>query len=136
MKSLVIFYSYGGNTREEAQAMAASVEGDLFEVRDTARPSMVGAFLRCASARGMKPTPVQPLSVNLEAYDDIIIMAPVWAGFPAPAIYNVFNALPQGRNVEVYLVSGGGTSACREKIEALVAQKGCTLSRWRDIKKG
>lgn len=136
MKSLVIYYSYSGSTRVEALREAAEQDADLVEVLDEKRPGTIGAFMRCASALGMKCTPIQPLAANLEAYEDIIIMAPVWAGFPAPAINNVIRALPGGKDVEVHLVSASGQSSCHRKVEAAIRQRGCNLTRWRDIRRG
>ena len=133
MKSLVIYYSYKGATRVRAQALAADIQADLVEVRDTTRPSMVGAFLRCPSAMGMKRTPIEPITVDLSAYQSITVMAPVWAGYPAPAINHVLEVLPAGAAVSVKLVSASGKSACREKVTAKIEGKGCTLESWEDM---
>jgi len=133
MKSLVIYYSYHGATRFRAQALAAEISADLVEVRDAHRPGMVGAFLRCPSALGMKRTPIEPLTVDLSAYAHITIMAPVWAGYPAPAINHVLEALPSGAAVSVKLVSASGKSGCREKVAAKIEAMGCKLEGWEDI---
>ena len=133
MKSLIIYYSYHGATKSRAQALAAQLGTDLVEVRDAHRPGMVGAFLRCPSALGMKRTPIEPLAVDLSAYTHITLMAPVWAGYPAPAINHVLDALPSGAGVAVKLVSASGRSACREKVAAKIAARGCTLESWEDI---
>lgn len=134
MKKLVIYYSYSGNTRRAAQAAAEQAQADLIEVVDKKRPNLFGAFLQCVSARGMKATAAQPLGVDLSAYDHITLMAPVWAGFPAPAINNVIDALPRGKAVSVRLVSGGGSSTCREQVTAKIRSMGCTVEDWEDIR--
>jgi hypothetical protein len=81
----------------------------------------------------MKPTPIEPLEADLSTYERIVILAPVWAGHPAPAALNAFTMLPSGKGVEVYMVSASGQSAAKEKIEALIQSKGCELLKYENI---
>jgi hypothetical protein len=134
MKTLVIYYSYSGHTRALAQAAAQEMNADLVEVRDVRRPGIVGAFLRCPKAMRMAATPIAPLDVDFAGYDRVVVMAPVWAGHPAPTINAVWPGLPRGASVEVRLVSSGGVSACQEKVAAKLTEQGCTLAAWQDIK--
>ena len=142
MKTLVVCYSYSGNTRRLAEELAGRENAELAEIKDKTksgkRPGMLKALLTgCPKAIAMKPSPIQPIGVTLLAdCDRIIIMAPVWAGHPAPPINNVFGMLPPGKDIEVVLVSGSGKNSAREKIEALVTSKGCTLTKLEDIKAG
>lgn len=50
-------------------------------------------------------------------YDRVVLMAPVWAGYPAPPFNSAVELLPPGTEVEVILVSGSGNS---EKSRAKV----------------
>ena len=50
-------------------------------------------------------------------YDRVVLMTPVWAGYPAPLFNSAVELLPPGTEVEVILVSGSGNS---EKSRAKV----------------
>jgi NAD(P)H-dependent FMN reductase len=82
----------------------------------------------------MKATKTEAFTAPLDTYDRIIIMAPVWAGRPAPAIYTAFDALPAGKEALVCLVSMGGSSDCEGQLRALLQRKGCTLTGVENIK--
>lgn len=135
MKTAVIYYSWSGHTGAIAKSRAEKEGAGLFEIKDEARPGTLKAYtIGGFQAMRMKRTPVLPFTAPLEEFDRVIIMAPVWAGYPAPAINTVFDALPSGKKVTVCLVSGSGRSGCREKITALVNSKGCELAGFEDIK--
>jgi hypothetical protein len=137
MKTAVVYYSWSGHTRLHAQARAKSEGAELYEIKDEKKPNALKAFTVGAfAAMGMKRTRTQPFTAPLGEFKHIIIMAPVWAGHPAPAINTVFNALPTGKEVTVCMVSGSGrsSSSSRAKIEALITERGCTLTEFEDIK--
>ncbi len=135
MKTALVFYSWSGHTRTLATARAQKENAELFEIKDAQRPGALKAFTAgCFASMRMKRVPTQPFTAPLGEYGRIVIMSPVWAGHPAPAINTAFDALPAGKEVVVCLVSGGGKSACREKIQALVEEKGCTLVGYEDIR--
>ena len=75
------------------------------------------AFVRgCLEAVKQKAVALDgmPLFVG---YDRVVLMAPVWAGYPAPPFNSAVELLPPGTEVEVILVSGSGNS---EKSRAKV----------------
>ena len=134
MKTAVIFYSWSGRTEQLAKARAAKEDAQLYEIKDKNKPRALKVYTAgCFAAMRMKRTPIQPLTVPLDEYDKIIVMAPVWAGHPAPAINTVFDMLPSGKEVEICMVSASGKSSCRDKVEALVHGKGCKLIGYEDI---
>ena len=135
MKTLVIYYSYSGITRAAAQEVAVQENADIVEIKDAKRPNVMKALtVGCFAAMRCKPWPVEPLDADWGAYDRFILMAPVWAGHPAPAFNAVFPMLPEGKAVSIQLLSDSGKSACRAKLEAAVAARGCTLEDFTDIK--
>lgn len=134
MKTLVIYFSYGGATKKRAEALAAEAGADLVEVRYQKRPGRLGTFLRgCPAAIAQKPAKVEPFSANYASYDKIVVMAPIWASHPAPPFNNIIRALPAGTEVELRLCSSGGESA-KEKVVAWVEAQGCTVESYTDIK--
>ncbi|MGD9560529.1 MAG: flavodoxin family protein [Oscillospiraceae bacterium] len=135
MKTLVIFYSYNGATRQLARQLAEAEGADLYEVLDQKRPSLVGTFLRCPGALRQASGKVQPIEVDFSAYERFIVMGPIWASHPAPPVNNILRALPKGSAVELRMASAGGSSA-KEKVTAFVQELGCTVADYQDIATG
>jgi len=135
MKTLVIFYSYTGHAKARAQSLAAKEAADIAEIRDVRRPGSFKAYtLGCfASIRG-KRWPIEPVSADMSAYDRLILFSPVWAGNPPPAVNALLEKLPGGKAVSVKMVSGSGKSGCKDRIEAVLKSKGCSLEGYEDFK--
>jgi len=77
---------------------------------------------------------IQPLNVDLKAYDHLILLSPVWASNPPPYVNTVFEQLPSGKTVAVKMVSMSGKSNCKERLEAAIKAKGGTFESFEDIK--
>ena len=135
MKTLVIFYSYSGRTKAIAEALAAKESADISEVLDTFRPGILKAYTAgiIAAIRG-KAWPFEALDADLYEYDRLILLAPVWADNPPPAFNAMLELLPAGKTVSVKMVSASGKSNCKERLEAAIKAKGCTLESFEDIK--
>ena len=135
MKTLVLYYSYTGNTKKIAQVLASKESADIAEIKAETRPGMFKAYTSGSlAARRMKVWSTQPLGVDLNAYDRLFLLAPVWAAYPVPYINAVLAKLPAGKAVCVKLISGGGKSGCKERLETAIKAKGCTLEGFEDIK--
>lgn len=137
MAELILVYSYGGSTLQLARQEAQQRGAALCEVKYAKKPSMPGTFFRgCPAAIRHKPARILPIEANLADYDKLVLMAPVWAGNPALPFNNMVEALPQGREVEVILLSGGGSSSAQDAVRAQVEARGCTLLSYTDVKAG
>jgi flavodoxin len=136
MKSIVIYYTFGGFTKKEAERLAAEHQASLCRVREAHERSFLGAFVPGGyQAMRRKATAIKSLDIRLQDYDRIIIGCPVWAGYPAPAFNSIMELLPKGKEVEVFLCSGGGeTPKSKQGTKALVEKRGCNLVSYRDVK--
>ena len=75
--------------------------------------------------------------VNICAITSIIIGCPVWAGHPAPAFNAIVELLPAGKEVELFLCSGGsGAQKSEQGTKELIERKDCTMVFYRDVKTG
>ena len=111
MKTLVVYYSYSGNTKRIAERTAGELKAELFEIKDKKRPGKISAYVAgCFRAMSQKETPIEPVDIDFSRYDKIIVMAPIWAGHPAPAFNSLVVQLPKGTKVELHMVSGSGES--------------------------
>ena len=135
MRTLILYYSYSGNTKLLAKELAAELCADLQKIQDEQRPGKLKAYaLGCFAALKGTAWPVKALQADLSAYERIVLMAPVWAGHVPPAVNAVWALLPQGTALEVRLVSASGESNCRARLETTLQGKGCTLASLDDIR--
>jgi len=135
MKTLAIYYSYTGHTKRIAQQIAEETGADLYEIKDSQKIGMLKAYSwGCFKAMRMQNAPVQSINVNLDDYEKIMILAPVWAGHPAPQILSVFNLLPSGKEISFHAVSATGRSRGKDKVLLALGKKGCKGIAYQDVK--
>lgn len=136
MKTIVLYYTFGGATMREAEKLAAELKADCVRVREKKKRSLIGSFIPgCPQAMKRKASETEPLGVDLAGYDRIALGAPIWAGYPAPAFNSMVKLLPGNKEVELFFCSGGGdTSASRAGTVKLVEDMGCTVVSYRDLR--
>lgn len=89
MKTLIVYYSYTGNTKTIAEKIHKEIGGDIAEIK-TVVPykgnynSIVEQGKKEVN-QGYMPE-IEPLGVNLKEYDTIILGTPVWWYTFAPAV--------------------------------------------------
>ncbi|GHU88308.1 hypothetical protein FACS1894202_04140 [Clostridia bacterium] len=136
MKEIIVYYSHGGNTRDYTEKLASRSGAELCEVHEKSGRNALTAFCPgCLQAMGGKASKIEPLEVDLSAYDKIMLAAPVWAGHPAPAINAVAELLPPGKQVGVILNSASGEGNA-DKLSDLIRSRGCEVVGVLNIKKG
>ena len=135
MKSAILYYSFGGATRKEAAKRATENGADLFELIEARKRGIFSAFLSgCPQALGRKASAIVPLSIDWSLYDSVTLMAPVWAGSPAPAFNAALPLIPKGMKVNVVLCSGGGeTPKSKEGTIAMLKERGFSVGSYEDV---
>lgn len=89
MKCIVIYYSYGGNTRRVAEKIGKAIGAELAEI-NTVQPytgsydDVVNQGQREVNS-GFLPE-LQPLNIDLSQYDTVVLGTPVWWYTFAPAM--------------------------------------------------
>jgi len=141
MKTLVIYYSFKGSTKKEAERIAQELgDADLCEVKESKKRNLFTSFVPgIFQAAGRKPTKIKPPELDFNLYNKIIIGAPIWASHPAPAWNSIVELLPEGKNfeVELFMVSqSGDSSASAQGSREIIEKKGCTVVGYRDVKTG
>jgi flavodoxin len=132
MKTLILFYSRSGNTKAIALKKSEELGCDIEEIFDVQKPSILSAVF---GARKRKKVKIVPIKSNLDDYEKIIIMSPVWAAHPVPAINQVIECLPANKKIEVIMVSaGGGTMKSTEETKKLIAMRNCEVVGYIDLK--
>ena len=130
MKSIIIFYSYSGNTRKVASVLAeylgAKGEAGIIELES---PDESRSFFgQCRRALFKKRAELKAVDFNLANYDLVCFGTPVWAFGSAPAMNTYLDKCLGAENKEVILFttygSGTGNQRCLNYMQNLLAQKG------------
>ena len=138
MKSVVLYYTFGGSTKLEAEKIAAEQEAPVYRVREKRNRSLFGSFIPGGmQAMKRKKSKILPLEVDLSAFDRIYIGAPVWAASPAPAFNSIVDLLPAGQEVEVFLCAGGNDPRPSDEVtKQMIEAKGCKVTKISTIATG
>ncbi len=81
MKTLVVFYSRTGLTKEIAVHISEELNCDIEEIFDVKSRKGIFGCIRSGIESAFKKTPnIKEIEVNPENYDIVIIGTPVWVG--------------------------------------------------------
>ena len=126
MKTLVVYYSFTGNTEIAAKEIAKELKADLRKVEDLKPYSKVSAYVKgsYAAKKGVNGE-IKPVSFSLAGYDKIFVGSPVWAWNPVPAM-NTFisNADFKGKEVVTFVTMGGNAGKTLEIMNSKITARG------------
>lgn len=132
--TLIVYFSRMGYVRHYAYELRQKYGADIYEVKSTERTEGTLGFWWCGRF-GMHrwQMPIEPLHVDLEKYDKVIICTPIWV-FQLCAPMRSFCAQASGKvkNAEYVLVhhqKARYENACKEMDELLGIrhQKACSI---------
>jgi flavodoxin len=129
MKAVVIYYSLSGKTEITARTIAEELGADIKHIEEIkSRHGFAEVYVNGGMAASMdKCSEINPMDVEIENYDLVVIGTPDWASKPAPAV-NAFIAQHDfsGRDVVVFSTSGGnvGTNSLLANFKNKVVAKG------------
>ena len=134
MSTAILYYSLSGKTKSYAEKLGAESGASLFEIHEVKKRNGFTAFFPGVfQAGGFKCPAIQPLEIDFQAYDEIVIMGPIWAGKPAPAINSAINLLPEGKAVSLICTSGRGGYDLSKTAE-MISARSCTIKETRCLK--
>lgn len=111
MRKLVIFYSYEGNTRLLAKAIAEAVGAGLLELKpkkDIKSKSWMKYFWGGRQVVMKSKPELSPFDENPMDYNLLFIGTPVWAFTYAPALRSFFTKhKPTGKKIAVFCCHEG-----------------------------
>jgi flavodoxin len=124
MKTLVIYYSFEGNTRFIAEAIAHELQADLLElkVKNDIKTKSFLKFLWGGKQVLQKKTPeLLPYEKNPADYDLIYIGTPVWAFTFAPAIRTLLKDVKfENRKIALFCSHEGGPANTFVEMKSLL----------------
>ena len=111
MKTLIVYYSYSGNTKRIAEMIHSKIGGDVARI-ETVNPyegdynSVVEQGKKEVDS-GFAPE-IKPMNINMSDYDTIVIGTPVWWYTYAPAVKTFLNENDfSGKTVYSFATNGG-----------------------------
>lgn len=120
MQTLVVYYSLTGSTKRSADALARALGAKTQELRVQGEKRNGGILQFIANAYHAlrdRQVRLEPLSVNLNEFDLIIIGTPVWASAPVPAVSTFLRTNDfTGKKVAMFHINGGGPGKCEDKM--------------------
>lgn len=130
MKSVVIYYSFSGNTRKVAQVLSEYLkdrgEASIIELKTLDESNKF--FTQALRAFRHKKAEIAPTDFNLLEYNLIAFGTPVWAFGPAPAMNAYLDKCSglQGQEVILFTTYGSGTGneRCLNHMQNILLRKG------------
>jgi flavodoxin len=127
MKICIIYHSETGNTRHVAQHLASVCDGKLIDITDKATYNRLTRFLVwCKMARGEEKTPIEPSSIDVSGFDQLVFGSPVWAFKPTPAIHAAIDSLNgcEGKKATAFCTHGGHPGETAEVFQKWIEARG------------
>ena len=130
MKAITIFYSFSGSTRGVAEKVKVACGGDIIEIKPKEKYSSLSAYtLGCFRALREERDPIDPETVDVAAYDLIVIGTPVWAWKATPPINAAVAALLncKGKRAVLFATCGASAKDTLPNLRKALAAKGVNV---------
>ena len=139
MRSLILYYTYHGNTQRIAERIHAAIGGDIARI-DTVAPYTgdyddVVAQGEREVKRGYLP-PLKPMDIDLDRYDTIVLGTPVWWYTFAPAVKTFLESNDFSQKTIFPFATNGGrightfkdiATSCKAEEKGVTIKKGLNL---------
>jgi len=127
MNVCIIYHSESGNTRIVAQHIASACDGKLIDITDRARYMRLTRFLVwCKMAQAEEKTEIEPASIDVSGYDQLVFGSPVWAFKPTPAIHTIIDTLTgcENKRAVAFVTCGGRPGQSKEVFKKWIESRG------------
>ena len=128
MSSVVVYYSYHGNTRAVAEALVEQTGADLIEIRIPGIDGLTGfwMYMRLGFMASWKRRPkIEVRGPDVSGYETVMIGTPVWAGTFSPALRSYFfNRDLNAKAVGAFICHKGGMRHAPRDLDAFLGLNG------------
>lgn len=122
MSTLVVFFSFEGNTKIIAETIAKTMNADIMELKTSRKYPTEGLSKFFWGGKsvifGEEPELIND-RIDLNKYETILIGTPVWAGSYAPPVKSFISQYKiQGKHIALFAShGGGGAKKCFAKLK-------------------
>lgn len=122
MSTVVVFFSFEGNTKFIAETIAETINADIIQLKTSKQypTEGFGKFFWGGKSVifGEKPKLIND-SIDLNQYEMILIGTPVWAGSYTPPVKSFIRQYKiQGKRIALFAShGGGGAEKCFAKLK-------------------
>jgi flavodoxin len=126
MKTLIVYFSYEGNSALIAELIKAAVpEADTLELKpedDRKREGLAKFIWGGRQVMTHAKPKLKPYTAEIDQYDLIILGTPVWAGSYSPAMASFLSQTKiSGKKLALYCCHAGGKGKALDKLKAALA---------------
>ena len=123
-KSIILLYSFEGNTKKVADYLAGELNipcEEIKPVKDLSSKGFSKYFWGGQQIIMKKKPKLNPIKANLDEYDTVFLGSPIWAGTFAPAIKTLLEEkILSGKNIKFFYTHDGGPGKCEDRIREAV----------------
>lgn len=130
MRSIIIYYSYSGNTQKVAEILSGYLKqkGEVEFIELKGLDESAKFLSQAVRAFRRKRAKIQPVNFNLNNYDLICFGTPVWAFAAAPAMNTYLDKCfgLEGKEIILFTTYGSGTGnqRCLNYMQNILTKKG------------
>jgi flavodoxin len=121
MKTLIVYYSYDGNSAFIAESMKEKAGADILRLEpenEKRRAGFSKYFFGAWQVFTRKKPVLKPFTVDFSAYDLLIFGCPVWGGGPAPAMSAFLETFAEKKKkIALFCCHAGGKGRALEKMK-------------------
>ena len=130
MKSIIIYYSYNGNTKKVSYVLSEYLkpQSEIEFIELKGLDESHSFFGQCQRAFRHKKAVIPEVNLDLRSYDLICMGTPVWAFGPAPAMNTYLDKCSglEGKPIILFSTYGSGTGneRCLNYMQGILSKKG------------
>ena len=122
MSTLVVYFSFGGNTKFIAEKIAETVSADILELKTSRKYPAEGFRKYIWGGKSVifgEKSELINAPIHLKKYETVIIGTPIWAGSFTPPIKSFISKYEiQGKRIAFFAChAGGGARKCFAKLK-------------------
>lgn len=135
MKGIVIYYSFSGSTAMLAKKIAKENGWAVVSVTEKKKRNVFETFIKgTKQARKREEADINRAKIDWSGIQKVVVACPIWGGYPAPVFNSIMKLVPKKLPIELYFVSGSGSSAAsRASTEQLLKEAGYNIVSYTDV---
>lgn len=132
MKTLVVYYTYGGETKKAAEYIASNIGSDLLPLSPIEDDKPIKPIpWPGPQITLVKKTKLEDITgVNWDEYQLVFIGSPVWANTVSPPVHSFIKDIPfENKDIALFSMNDGKENKCLKVMEKVVSRKNNVVAK-------